>query len=129
MHVDLKVPSINMILYETEIDILKKFLLTQKIEDDFSEKYLILYNFATDCQYADYIQFELIDYLLPFFYKNMEQAVFVGDRIAIDIFSAFNEALFKNKNVFIEAVGEEKFEGIVNHYVNCTVSALQPGAL
>ena len=36
MHVDLKVPSINMILYETEIDILKKFLLTQKIEDSFS---------------------------------------------------------------------------------------------
>ena len=80
---------------------MKKFLLTQKIEDDFSEKYLILYNFATDCQYADYIQFELIDYLLPFFYKNMEQAVFVGDRIAIDIFCAFNEALFKNKNVRI----------------------------
>lgn len=125
MHVDLKVPSINMILYETEIDILKKFLLTQKIEDDFSEKYLILYNFATDCQYADYIQFELIDYLLPFFYKNMEQAVFVGDRIAIDIFCAFNEALFKNKNVFIEAVGEEKFEGIVNHYVNCTCKKIE----
>lgn len=125
MYVDFKVPSINMILYETETEVLQKFLLTQKIEDDFSEKYLILYNFATDCRYVDYIQSELIDYLLPFFYKTMEQAIFAESRIAVDIYSAFNEAIFKNKNVFIEAVGEEKFKKIVYYYVNCTCKKIE----
>ena len=43
---------ITMELYETEIDVLQNFLDTVKIKDEISEKYLILYNFATDCKYA-----------------------------------------------------------------------------
>ena len=125
MYVNFKVPSINMILYETETEVLQKFLLTQKIEDNFSEKYLILYNFATDCRYVDYIQSDLLNYLLPFFYKTMEQAVFAENRIAVDIYSAFNEAIFENRNVFIKAIGEEKFKKIVCYYVNCTCKKIE----
>lgn len=117
--------SSNMILNETEAEVLQEFLLSQKIEDVFSENYLILYNFAIDCRYADYIQSELLCYLLPFYYKTMEQAIFIENRIAADIYSAFNESIFKNRNVFIEAVGEEKYKKMMNHYVRCTCRKIE----
>lgn len=63
-------PQITMALYETETEVLEQFLRTADIEKEISDSYLILYNFAVDCKYAEHIQPELIQYLLPFYWKK-----------------------------------------------------------
>ena len=45
------------------------------IEEKISEEYLILYNFATDCKYAEEIQPQLLQYLLPFYLKCVREYV------------------------------------------------------
>ena len=49
-------PSIVMPLYETEREVLERFMESVCIEEKISEDYLILYNFASDCKYAEEIQ-------------------------------------------------------------------------
>ena len=61
--------QITMKLYETDIHTLQEFIANESIDGAFSEKYLILYNFVTDCIYSEDIQPELIRYLLPFYLK------------------------------------------------------------
>ena len=76
------------------------------------KKYLILYNFVTDCIYSEHIQPELIRYLLPFYLKSMEQAVIYENhdylqKTAMDIYFEFNDAMFFNQKNFKYAVGEK----------------------
>lgn len=58
--------KLTMELYETDRYELQKFIAEENAAQ-FTDRYLILYNFAVDCRYAEYIQPELIGYLLPFF--------------------------------------------------------------
>lgn len=51
--------QITMELYETDRHTLQEFIKNQEKSREFSEKYLILYNFATDCTYSDHIQPEI----------------------------------------------------------------------
>lgn len=59
-----------MNLYETDKDVLKSFITNEKIDGVFTEKYLILQNFADDCRFSSDIQPELMEYLLPNFISN-----------------------------------------------------------
>lgn len=64
MSVNFNLALITMILYETSIYELQKFIDNEKPEGEFTNEYLILYNFAIDCKYSEYIHPELIQYLL-----------------------------------------------------------------
>lgn len=125
MLANLKIPNITMELYETDIEPLQKFMANTKIEEGFTEEYLILYNFATDCKYSKCIQPELIRYLLPFYLKTMEQAVLYENEIAIDIYFEFNNAVFFNQKNFKYAVGGKKFQYIMDYYIEQTLKKLE----
>lgn len=111
--------QITMKLYETDIHTLQEFIANESIDGAFSEKYLILYNFVTDCIYSEDIQPELIRYLLPFYLKSMEQAVIYENhdylqKTAMDIYFEFNDAMFFNQKNFKYAVGEKNYQ---NDYI------------
>ena len=114
-----------MNLYETDTYLLQKFIENEKLEGSFTEEYLILYNFATDCKYSKCIQPELIRYLLPFYLKTMEQAVLYENRIAIDIYFEFNLAIFFNQKNFRHAVGEKNYQYIMEYYIEQTIKKME----
>lgn len=114
-----------MPLFETEICVLEEFINNVKIEDELTDRHLILYNFAADCIYSDSIQSELIGYLLPFYFKIIEQAVIKKNKMAIDIYCNFNSAIFKNQISFREAVGEKEFYYIMDYYVDQTIKKME----
>lgn len=125
MPINSKVFKITMNLYETDLSELLKFIVNEKIEGEFSEEYLILYNFATDCKYSEHIQPELISYLLPFYYKTIEQAVIYGNKIAVDIYYEFNLAIFYNKKNFLYAVREENYQHLMEYYIEQTIHCME----
>lgn len=105
-----------MELYETDMDELKKFMETEK-KEEFRKEYLILYDFAVDCQYSKNIQPELIRYLLPFYLKAIQEAILYKNKIAIDIYLEFNSAIFFNQRTFRYAVGERNYQYIMEYYI------------
>lgn len=125
MSANLKIPNIFMELYETDIEPLQKSMANTKIEEEFTDEYLILYNLATDCKYSQCIQPELIRYLLPFYLKTMEQAVLYEDDVAIDIYFEFNNAVFFNQKNFKYAVGEKNFQYIMDYYIEQTLKKME----
>lgn len=125
MSIDFKCPTITMQLYETELYELQKFISTKKVEGGFTKDYLILYNFADDCRYAKNIQPELIRYLLPFYIKTIEQAVIYENKMAIDIYIKFNSMIFYNKRSFENAVGEKKWQHIMEYYIEQTIKKME----
>lgn len=120
-------PKINMALYETEIEVLEHFLRTEDIGSEISDRYLILYNFATDCIYAEHIQAELIQYLLPFYWKSVSHATIYENKIAMTILPEFNTAMFANRDVFIEAVGTDSYQAIMEYYIELTLMKMSRG--
>lgn len=124
MTTDFKIPQITMELYETEISELQKFIANEKA-GEFTEEWLILYNFATDCKYSGHIQPELIRYLLPFYLKAMEKAVFYDNHDAEQIYEEFNSAVFLNKKSFVNAVGEKSYQYIMMHYISQTIRKME----
>ncbi len=125
MSIDFKDTKITMELFETDICELQKFITSEKIEEEFSKRYLILYNFASDCKYSKYIQYELIMCLLPFYLKTIEHTFANRDRIAMDIYDEFNSAIFLNKNNFVYAVGEANYRDIMNFYIDKTINRME----
>ncbi len=116
------------------------FLFINEKEKEFTQDYLILYDFAQDCRYSNHIQSELIWYLLPFYYKAVEQAILYGydmknypctenskkiGEIAIDIYFQFNLALFFNQENMKRAVGEKNYQSIMSYYIEQTIQCMQ----
>lgn len=116
MSVDAKIPRITMELDDTDLYTLQSFIKEEKIEGEFTEEYLILYNFALDCKYSELIQPDLISYLLPFYFKCVEQAVIYGIIEAADIYYEFNAAIVMNQKNFRNAVGERNYQRITEYY-------------
>lgn len=114
-----------MIFYETDKNQLRKFLLQEKIDGEFKEEYLILYNFAEDCMYAQYIQPDLINSLLPFYLKTIEQAILRKDKTALDIYGEFNSAKFFNQKIFKNAVGVKNYDYIMEYYRTHTIKKME----
>lgn len=108
---------ITMELYETDISELLRFIQNET-NKKFTERYLILYDFAIDCKYSKCIQSDLIRKLLPYYLNTIEQAVVYGNKIAADIYFQFNTALFFNKNSLKNAIGEGRFKGVMEFYIN-----------
>lgn len=117
-------PRIMMPLYETEKEVLECFLESVHIEERISESYLILYNFATDCKYAEEIQPQLLQYLLPFYLKCVREAVLEENPIARDVCQEFNTALFGNRKSFIEAVGFKNYQDIRCCYIELVLKSM-----
>ena len=124
---DMDKPQITMALYETEREVLEDFLRTEDIEKELSNKYLILYNFAVDCQYAEHIQPELIQYLLPFYLKSVRYSNVYENKIAMTIHPEFNTAMFANRGKFIEAVGIDNYQDIMEYYIEQTLIKMSSG--
>ena len=125
-------PPITMELYETNIYKLQKFITSERIEEELAEEYLILYDFADDCRYSKCIQSELIRYLLPFYFKTIEQAVIYKNKIALDVYCQFNSMMFYNQKIFEHAVGEKTYQHIMEFYINMTIKSMEmesPGIL
>lgn len=116
--------KLSMELYETDIYELQKFIADEKTEE-FTDKYLILYNFAIDCKCAEYIQPELIRFLLPFYLKTMEEAIFFHNKIAVDIYCEFNLSVFYNKKRFRNSVGEISYRNIITYYIEQTIKKME----
>ncbi|MCH5273219.1 MAG: hypothetical protein J1E35_06060 [Lachnospiraceae bacterium] len=115
---------ITMELYETDIYKLQEFITNEKIEGEFTEEYLILYDFADDCKCAACIQSELIGYLLPFYLKTTEQAVIYKNKTAVDIYCRFNSMVFFNQRNFERAVGE-KYQFVMEYYIKLTIKSME----
>lgn len=116
MAISFKFPQIIMELHETDIGKLQKFIANEKIEGEFTEEYLILYNFATDCKYAKVIQPDLIRYLLPFYLKTIEQAIIYENKISAGIYFQFNAAIFFNKKI-LSMLLEKKISIDILHFI------------
>ncbi len=125
MSINSKIPHITMELYETDICELQKFIANKKIEGEFTEEYLILYNFADDCRYSKCIQPELIRCLLPFYLKTIKQAVIYQNKIAKDIYCHFNSAIFINQKNFERAVGEKNYQYLMEYYIKQTIKRME----
>ena len=82
MSIKVKKPEVKMNLYETDKDVLKSFITNEKIDGVFTEKYLILQNFADDCRFSSDIQPELMEYLLPFYLRIIEEAIMHQNKMA-----------------------------------------------
>lgn len=117
-------PSIVMPLYETEREVLECFMESVCIEEKISEDYLILYNFATDCKYAEEIQPQLLQYLLPFYLKCVREYVLEENPIARDVCWEFNTALFGNKKSIINAVGIKNYQDIMSFYIELVLESM-----
>ncbi len=113
-----------MTLYETEREVLEHFVESVRIEEEISEDYLILYNFATDCKYAEQIQPQLLQYLLPFYLKCVREYILEENPIARDVCWEFNTALFGNKKSIINAVGIKKYQDIMNSYIELVLESI-----
>ena len=114
-----------MQLYETGLHKLREFLANEKTEGAFTENYLILYNFATDCKYSSHIESDLILRLLPFYLKTMEQAVLYKNTIAADIYFELNQALFFNRNVLWGAIGATRGQQLMTYYRMLTLKKME----
>lgn len=117
-------PRIMMPLYETEREVLECFMESVRIEEKISEDYLILYNFATDCKYAEEIQPRLLQYLLPFYLKCVREYVLEENPIVWDVCWEFNTALFGNKRSIINAVGIKKYQDIMSYYIELVLESM-----
>lgn len=117
-------PRIMMPLYETEREVLECFMESVCIEEKISEDYLILYNFATDCKYAEEIQAQLLQYLLPFYLKCVREYVLEETPIARDVCWEFNTALFGNKKSIIKAVGIKSYQDIMSFYIELVLESM-----
>lgn len=71
MSINMKYPQIIMKLYETDICKLEKFIARERVEEEFTEEYFILYNFASDCRFA--VQIQQVKYL---FFKYISILLF-----------------------------------------------------
>lgn len=109
-------------------------------ENKLTQDYFILYDFAQDCRYSKHIQPELIQYLLPFYYKVIKQAIQYGygiknysytensekmGKMAIDIYFQFNLALFFNAQNIKYAVGTKNYQSIMKYYIEQTVECME----
>ena len=110
----------TMVITETDISLLKSFIMTEHIENEISENHLILYDFARDCHYGDFIQPDLINYLLPFYLKTIG----LSYKVAIEVCESFTLALFMNRTAFINAIGKTSYREIINCYVERTIQAM-----
>lgn len=117
-------PRITMPLYETEKEVLEHFLESVHIEEKISERYLILYNFASDCRYAEEIQPQLLQYLLPFYLKCVREAVLEENPIAREVCQEFNTALFENRKSLIKAVELKNYQDIMCCYVELVLKSM-----
>ena len=116
-----------MELFETDVNALMKFIDNEALEGDFTDRYSVLYNFAEDCYYhADYIQPELIKYLLPFYYKTIEHAIKYKNSHALEIYSSFNSVIMKQKTIKL-AVGDEQYRQIMEYYIEETIRYMGSG--
>lgn len=123
MSIGSKISAITMELYETDVSELLKFVQSET-EEIFTEKYLILYDFAIDCRYSKCIQPDLFNVLLPYYLHTIEQAIVYGNRIAVDIYFQFNIALFFNRNVLKNTIGEDKFKEIMKLYIDLVIASM-----
>lgn len=114
-----------MEFYETDVYALQNFIANEKVEGEFTNEYVILYDFATDCRYNKCIQPELIRLLLPFYLKTVEKAVLFDNKVAVEIYEEFNSAIFLNTKNFIKAVGEKEYEYIMKYYIELTIRKME----
>lgn len=109
-------------------------------ENEFTKDYFILYDFAQDCRYSKHIQSELIQYLLPFYYKVIKQAIQYGygmknypytensekmEQMTVDIYFQFNLALFFNSQNIKCAVGTKNYQSIMKYYIDQTIECME----
>ncbi len=115
-------------------------LLINEDENKLTQDYFILCDFAQDCRYSNHIQSELIQYLLPFYYKVIKQAIQYGysmknysytensekmAKMAIDIYFQFNLALFFNSQNMKCAVGIKNYQSIMKYYIEQTIECME----
>ena len=117
-------PRITMELYETDMQTLQHFLENASLNEEVTEEYLILQNFATDCKYAEQIQAELILYLVPFYLQCARAFVLFGGKTATEVSLEFNKAMFFNCESFRWAVGECIFQYIMEAYIELTIAEM-----
>ena len=124
MPADFVYPRITMELDGTG-SVLQKFIANTKVEEEWTEEYLILYNFAEDCAYLKDIQPDLMVYLLPFYLKNMEQALIYKNRTAIDVYLRFNQTFFCNQKNIKYAIGEKNYQDMMEYYMEWTIKSME----
>ena len=100
MSIKVKKPEVKMNLYETDKDVLKSFITNEKIDGVFTEKYLILQNFADDCRFSSDIQPELMEYLLPFYLRIIEEEM--GNKTILGDISLFNTTIAFDRNNIVK---------------------------
>jgi len=110
----------TMVITETDMSLLKNFIMTEHIENEISENHLILYDFARDCHYGNFIQPDLINHLLPFYLKTIG----FNHKVAVEVCESFTLALFMNPAAFINAIGKNSYREIINCYVEQTIQLM-----
>lgn len=118
-------PVVTMALLETDRRALEGFLARETPEGPVHPGYLVLQDFAVDCQRARHIQPELLGYLLPFYENTLEQAVLGRSKTARDVYPEWNAAWFFNREVLRPAAGEAAFRRVMDRYVRLTLANME----
>ena len=113
-----------MTLYETDKEQLQEFIHHEVLEHAITERYLILFDFAIECRYAQSIQRELIIYLIPFYKKLLGQVINGQCRISSSISACFSSAIFVNKRSIENSVGHENFINLMCVYIEQTIKEM-----
>lgn len=63
--------------------------------------------------------------MLPYYFKTIEKAVIYENKVAVDIYSQFNSAIFFNQKNFKKAVGEKNYQYVMEYYINLTIKSME----
>jgi len=118
--VNVKYAMSKMVITETDVEMMTDFVHTEHIENDISESYFVLHDFARDCHYGNFIEVDLMDYLLPFYLKTIGS----NHQVAIEVCESFTLALRCNPISFIKALGKNTYREIISCYVERTIQLM-----
>lgn len=118
---------IEMPLYESDAELLLKFIRKQQKEEDINSGYWMLHDFAIDLRNAKTIQVDLLEFLFKYYLIFIERAIVEKDNIALPVYQQLNAALFVNGNAIKDAIGNEKFDYIINRYTELLLIKMEVG--
>ncbi|MDE5882354.1 MAG: hypothetical protein K2H60_11550, partial [Muribaculaceae bacterium] len=106
-----------MVFDECNERVLTQFINQHTPDDIFSDKFLILYDFAMDIQNSNNLPGDLFMRLLPYYINCIRTACIKRNRNAILVADEFHTSLFLKKEMIIKTIGFEQYNLLIAFYI------------
>ncbi|MDE6577655.1 MAG: hypothetical protein K2J82_11295 [Muribaculaceae bacterium] len=106
-----------MIFDECNERVLTQFLNQHTPDEFFSDKFLILYDFAMDIQNSNSLPGDLYIKLLPYYTNCIHTACIKRNRNAILVADEFHTSLFLKKELIIKTIGYNQYNSLIAFYI------------